>query len=76
LSAVDLVADEAQFQSNVLKALFSEKDWLSGKALINVIAISDWTARPCAAKSVRKRHDTFYISAILPGSGEIASAAG
>src|ERR1700676_5165106 len=32
-----------------------------GKALINVIAISDWTARPCATKSVRKRHDTFYF---------------
>jgi hypothetical protein len=31
LSAVDLVADEAQFQSNVLMGLFSEKDWLSGK---------------------------------------------
>jgi hypothetical protein len=50
-------------------------------AVISVIAISDWTAGPCAAKSVRKRHDTFYfyefaISTILPGSGEIASAAG
>jgi hypothetical protein len=61
LSAVDLVADEERFQLNVLMGMFSEKDWLFGKALINVLAISDWTARPCAAKSVRKRHDTFYF---------------